>query len=282
MNQVKVVFAVLICVLLIEISFSGCSKSAPIPDVDFLGNVSAISREEGSGTRSEFETLIKTNSRGSVQIASSTEEMIQMTADAPNRIGYLAYSSVKDNTQVKTISVDGIAPDMKTIQNGKYPLCRSYFLAYSGELSALESDFLTYILSAGQDIVENYAMTVKKSGTFLSDRSEGTIRISGSSSVAPILAALTEDYKTYNPNAAIEITVTDSTEGLTSAIRGECDMAMSSRDLKSYEEELLTKRAIARDAIAVIVNQENPITDLSIDQIGKLYNKECEDWQDLK
>ncbi|MDD7429156.1 MAG: polyphosphate kinase 1, partial [Oscillospiraceae bacterium] len=82
-------------------------------------------------------------------------------------------------------------------------------------------------------------------------------------------------------NVTIEITATDSSDGLNSAIRGECDLAMSSRELADYEDELLTKKAVARDGIAVIVNAENPVDDLSEEQIKYIYDNNAEKWSDL-
>ncbi len=270
-----------LALILVGFIAAGCAKSTSVPDVSYLGEIEAVSREEGSGTRAEFESLLNTDGKGTDFIALSTEEMTEHTAETENSIGYSAYSSLASFAGVKAVAVDGVSPDTETIKDGSYPLCRSYYAAYSGELNDVENDFLSYVLSAGQETVEKFALPVKESSTFLSDKSAGTIKISGSSSVAPVIAQLAEDYKGYNPNAEITIEVTDSTRGLTAAIRGDCDIALSSRDLKDYEEELLTKKAIAKDAIAVIVNSENPVTSLSSSQIKKIYSGEYESWQDL-
>ncbi|MCI5752567.1 MAG: substrate-binding domain-containing protein [Oscillospiraceae bacterium] len=122
----------------------------------------------------------------------------------------------------------------------------------------------------------------KNSTSFLSDKSSGSITICGSTSMAPFIEKMAEDYYSYNPNVVIEITATDSSDGLNSAIRGECDLAMSSRELADYEDELLTKKAVARDGIAVIVNAENPVDDLSEEQIKYIYDNNAEKWSDLK
>ena len=100
--------------------------------------------------------------------------------------------------------------------------------------------------------------------------------------MAPLIEKMASDYKGYNPNVTIEIAATDSSDGLNSAIRGECDIAMSPRELTDYENELLTKKAVARDGIAVIVNAENPVSDLSKEQIKQIYDNNAEKWSDLK
>lgn len=60
----------------------------------------------------------------------------------------------------------------------------------------------------------------------------------------------------------------------------ECDFAISSRELKSYERELLTSKAFARDAIVLIVNKQNLINNLSMKQIKALYET-CNEWKSL-
>ena len=99
--------------------------------------------------------------------------------------------------------------------------------------------------------------------------------------MAPLIEKMAEDYKNFNPSIKIEIVSTDSSNGLNSAIRGECDFAMSSRELVDYENELLTKKAIAKDGIAVVVNRDNPINNISKKQIKKIYDNKIENWSDL-
>ncbi|MGN0585213.1 MAG: substrate-binding domain-containing protein, partial [Ruminococcus sp.] len=246
------------------------------------GEITVVSREEGSGTREEFEKITGTNASGTDNIALSTEEVSGMISDDVNAVGYAAYSTAELSGDIKTVSVNGIAVNEENISSGKYPLCRNYYLAYTGELSEAENDFLTYVMSAGQVIADNECVAVKKSSSFLSDKSSGNIKIDGSTSMAPLIEKMAEDYCSYNPNVVIEVTATDSSDGLNSVIRGECDLAMSSRELADYENELLTKKAVARDGIAVIVNAENPVNDLSKKQIKQIYDNNARIWSDLK
>ena len=83
-----------------------------------------------------------------------------------------------------------------------------------------------------------------------------------------------------NPRAQVTVEVTDSSKGLTAAIRRECDFGISSRELKSYEKELLTANVFARDAIVLIVNKQNPVNNLSTKQIKALYET-CNEWKNL-
>lgn len=267
---------------------TACSKKSKLPDLSSLGEINAVTREEGSGTRAEFESLINTQEKGADIISESTDEVLKTVASSKDSIGYVAYSAADANDKkssssaYKVLDVDGIKPSEKTISNGKYPLCRDYIVASKKEYTALEDDFMSYIMSKGQDIVGKYCIRKKKSATFLSDKAKGKLSIEGSSSVAPIMQELIDDYKKYNENAEIALKVSDSSSGLNAVIRGECDWAISSRSLKDYENELLQTKVIGSDAIAVIVNRDNPVTGLSIKQIKGVYDKDFEKWNDIK
>lgn len=95
------------------------------------------------------------------------------------------------------------------------------------------------------------------------------------------MKTLAETYQTLNPNVKIEIRETDSQNGLSGAMEGTYDLGMSSRELKSYEEELLTKVKIAQDNIEVIVNKDNPVREISMDQLRKIYTGELTEWSQL-
>lgn len=260
---------------------TGCGKNVDVPDMSSMGTINVISREEGSGTKTEFDNLVDTDAAGTNSVADSTDNVISDVTDDKNAIGYIASSKLEGGS-VKVLNVDGVTPEEASIEKGKYPLCRDYTLVYSGELSAVAKDFMAYVKSAGQTVVADYCVPVKKSETFLSDKSSGTVEIHGSTSAAPIVSKLAEEYMKINPAANVVVTESDSTQGLNDALQGRCDLGMSSRSLQSYESELLTSYVFGRDAIAVIVNSENPLTDISIDMLKKIYDKKYTEWGDLK
>ena len=93
---------------------------------------------------------------------------------------------------------------------------------------------------------------------------------------------LAEAYKNVNNEADIEIQTNDSTTGMTSAADGICDIGMASRELKDTEiESGLTPLVIAMDGIAVIVNNDNPVSDISSDEIKSVYIGETESWESI-
>lgn len=260
---------------------TGCGAKVDVPDMSSMGTVNVVSREEGSGTKTKFDNLVGTDATGTNTVADSTDKVISEVASDKNAIGYIAYSA-ENNSGVKVLDVDGVAPDAASIEKDKYPLCRDYILVYNGELSAVAQDFMAYVKSAGQAVVADYCVPVKKSETFLSDKSGGTVEIHGSTSAAPIVSKLAEEYMKINPSAKVVVTESDSTQGLNDVLQGRCDLGMSSRSLQSYESELLTSYVFGRDAIAVIVNSENPLSDISVDMLKKIYDKKYTAWSDLR
>ena len=277
----KVIGRVLAMTALGSLLLTGCGAKLDVPDMSSMGTINVVSREEGSGTKTEFDNLVDTDAAGTNTVADSTDKVISEVASDKNAIGYIAYSA-ENNSGVKVLDVDGTAPDTASVEKDKYPLCRDYILVYNGELSAVAQDFMAYVKSAGQAVVADYCVPVKKSETFLSDKSGGTVEIHGSTSAAPIVSKLAEEYMKINPAAKIVVTESDSTQGLNDALQGRCDLGMSSRSLQSYESELLTSYVFGRDAIAVIVNSENPLSDISVDMLKKIYDKKYTAWSDLR
>ena len=93
---------------------------------------------------------------------------------------------------------------------------------------------------------------------------------------------LIEAYKTVNPNVSIQLQESDSTTGMNDAIEGRSDIGMASRELKDSETGSgLTGIVIATDGIAVIVNNDNPIENLTSEQIKTIFLGEAESWKEF-
>ncbi|MCD8132203.1 MAG: substrate-binding domain-containing protein [Lachnospiraceae bacterium] len=268
----------------------GAAKTTPNPveGLEALGSVQVISREGGSGTRSAFADLVgfskstdgtKTdNTTDAAIIAESTEAVILSVSENSAAIGYISMGSAVDSEEIKILAVDGTDATTENVRNGSYSLSRPFCLAWSGSLNELEQDFLTYVLGSGQEIVEQSYVSVSNSTTFLSGQYEGAITIHGSTSAAPLLEELAAAYMEINPHAVINVTASDSTSGLNDAMQGACDFAMSSRELKDYEKELLDYEVIAQDGIAVIVNGLNPLADITLEELNAIFTGDITDW----
>lgn len=93
---------------------------------------------------------------------------------------------------------------------------------------------------------------------------------------------LKEAYLEKNPNVTIEVQQSDSSSGMTDAIDGTCDIGMASRELKDSEtSEGLTPTVIALDGIAVIVNNDSPVTNLTSQQVKDIFTGVSAVWSDV-
>ena len=93
---------------------------------------------------------------------------------------------------------------------------------------------------------------------------------------------LKEAYEEVNANVTIEINTSDSSTGVSSALEGTCDLGMASRALKDSEKEAgATEVTIAKDGIAVIVNNNNPMDDLTKETVKNIYVGDILTWSEI-
>ena len=193
-----------------------------------------------------------------------------------NSLGYISLGSLNDT--VTAVKIDGVEATADNVSNGTYKIARPFNIATKGEdLSDAAQDFVNYILSKdGQQIItDNGYISVGEGKEFTSNNASGKLVIAGSSSVTPVMEKLVEAYGKVNANVEIEVQESDSSTGMQSTIDGLCDIGMASRELKDSETEAgLVATEIAKDGIAVIVNNESGITDLTSDQVKQIYTGE--------
>ena len=109
----------------------------------------------------------------------------------------------------------------------------------------------------------------------------GTVSTDGSTSMEKVIGFLSEAY--MNKNSAVKVTYnpTGSGSGIKAVQAGSCDIGLASRDLKPEEATDLNGTVVAIDGIAMIVNKENPVKDLTIEQIAALYKGEITHWSEV-
>lgn len=258
---------------------------------DASKTISVVTREEGSGTRDAFTELTgvlvkngdnKTdNTTTSAVTINSTEAVITNVKDNEAAIGYISLGSLNDT--VKALKIGGVEATADNVKSGDYAVSRPFNIAYKGELSDVAQDFVDYIMSSdGQKIVsDNGYVTVSENAAYSGKKPSGKISVAGSSSVSPVMEKLAEAYQRVNTNAKVEIQTSDSSAGMQSAMGGTCDIGMASRDLKDEEKSALKVETIAKDGIAVIVNNANTCDDLTLDQVKSIYTGETTVWSDI-
>ena len=278
------------------------------------GEITVLTREDGSGTLSAFTELFGIEEMvPEAIITNSTAVMMTTVQGNPDAIGYISLGSL--NETVKALTIDGVEPSVDTILSGEYTVSRPFNIATGAEVSEVAQDFINFILSeqgqavilengyipvvtgeaatdeaAAEETTEEATEETTEEATeeaaevtpYASNMAEGNVVVSGSSSVTPVMEKLIETYATVNPNATVELQQSDSTTGMNNAMNGVCDIGMASRALKDSELEAgLVPTTIAMDGIAVIVNNENTLTGMTSEQVTKVFTGEITNWADL-
>jgi phosphate transport system substrate-binding protein len=279
----KKILAVALSAIMALGVLTGCGSSSD--------NISVISREDGSGTRSAFTELMGVmvddvdNTTASAEISQSTSVVLTTVAGNTNAIGYVSLGSLNDT--VKAVKVDGVEATVDNIKAGSYAVSRPFEVVTNDNLTDLSKDFISFILSKqGQDIIsEEGYITIDDNAAEYETKKEmsGKIVLAGSTSVSPVMQVIADAYMALYPDVTIEIQQTGSGAGITSTIEGACDIGMSSRALKDEElAEGISETTIAMDGIAVVVNNENTVEDLTSEQIRQIFTGEITSWADVQ
>lgn len=277
----KKFLALLSCAVLMAATAVGCGSQNE--------KITVVAREDGSGTRSAFSELMgvvkddKDNTTDTAEVTNSTSVMLTTVAGNKAAIGYVSLGSLNDT--VKAVKVDGVEATAENVKAGKYAVSRPFNIVTGKDLTPLAQDFISYILSTdGQAVVDEKGyISVTQGEAYKASGQTGTLTIAGSTSVAPLMEVLADKYMALNSGVKIEIQQSGSSAGITSAVEGVCQIGMASRELKDSETAKgVTATKIAVDGIAVIVNKDNSFSELTSDQIRKIYTGETTQWSDLK
>lgn len=287
-NTGKIILAAVTGLLLTAV-LAGCGAGG----FDPAGDITVISREEGSGTRGAFIELFGIEEKdadgnkidktvATADINDSTGLVLTGVASNQNSIGYVSLGAMNDT--VKALKIDGAEATVENIKNGVYKISRPFKLASKTGMSAPAQDFVDFILSAeGQAVAEDMGyIAVSGTAAYAGAKPSGKIVVAGSSSVSPLMEKLREAYLLVNTNATVEVQQSDSTTGMNSAIEGICDIGMASRELKDSELEAgLVPTVIALDGLAVIVHPANTAEELTVQQVKDIYTGVITNWSEI-
>ena len=299
--KLKKFLAVAAIVAMTAVSVVGCGSkeegteggTEPKTEWDAGNDISVVSREDGSGTRGAFIELFGVEEKDEngekmdmtteeAAITNSTSVMMNTVAGNEYAIGYISLAALDDT--VKALKIDGAEATVDNIKSGTYKIQRPFNIVTKEGLSDVAQDFVNYIMSPdGQKVVEeNNGIPMDDVKPYESNGATGKIVVAGSSSVSPIMEKLKEAYLKVNTGAEIEIQTNDSTTGVTSVIDGLCDIGMASRELKDTETSAgVTATVIALDGIAVIVNNDSAVDELSSEQVKSIYTGEVLTWDEV-
>ena len=109
----------------------------------------------------------------------------------------------------------------------------------------------------------------------------GTVSTDGSTSMEKVIGFLSEAYMENNSGVTVTYNPTGSGSGIQAVQEGRCDIGLTSRDLTEEEAKTLQETVVAIDGIAMVINPENTVEDLSLEDIARIYKGEVTNWKDL-
>lgn len=278
-QQLKIGF---ILILLNLVILGGCiQKQEGLPIVVF-------GRDNASGTRDFFwqrvmgkenftEYLREKNSNGGIYIS---------VTQTPGAIGYVSLGYV--DSGIKVLKIDNITANVSNILAGAYPIQRNLLLVTKGNETPLEKEFIAYIQSdEGQAVVQEEGFVPLQTHSPYNSSSSlprGTLSISGSTTVFPIIEKAKDGFQKLYPDIIVIVSSTGSGPGITAVSEGTVNIGMASRDLKPSELTLgLLPYTIASDGIAIIVNTENTYTEsVTLAELKAIYTGEITTWDQLQ
>ena len=280
----KVIFVMIALVIALTAVLAACGGEK---------DIAVIARTSGSGTRDAFESIVKSEDGTALKDAGlmkgaleqdKTSTVISLVSSTETGIGYVSLGSVDDS--VKVLKVEGVEATAENVLSGDYKMQRPFVIMTSkamGEnLTAATKDFLAFLRSTqAQDVVEEEGYVRQDEGateyTAPASAVSGTVSISGSTSVDPLMDKLIGKYKEIGGASVAGVEISKNCQGSShgiSAVKADKTgnvIGLGSSAVKEADEAEIAHFEIALDAIAVIVNPENTLEDITIAQLFDIY-----------
>lgn len=280
----KVIFVMIALVIALTAVLAACGGEK---------DIAVIARTSGSGTRDAFESIVKSKDGTALKDAGlmkgaleqdKTSTVISLVSSTETGIGYVSLGSVDDS--VKVLKVEGVEATAENVLSGDYKMQRPFVIMTSkamGEnLTAATKDFLAFLRSTqAQDVVEEEGYVRQDEGateyTAPASAVSGTVSISGSTSVDPLMDKLIGKYKEIGGASVAGVEISKNCQGTShgiSAVKADKTgnvIGLGSSAVKEADEAEIAHFEIALDAIAVIVNPENTLEDITIAQLFDIY-----------
>jgi phosphate transport system substrate-binding protein len=261
------------------------AEPEPVSGFDVSNPIALYTREDGSGTRGAFTELTGVGEDMSPEAAvfSETNEILTQVEENPFAISYVSLGSLTPG--VKALSIDGVTPSTQTIKDGSFKIQRPFIVCVNAENAENElvQGFIAFMMSAeGQEIsASKWIKADEAAPAYAASGLSGTLKVGGSTSVEPCMVEMVKRYNEFVPGVTVEISGGGSGTGISEATDGVVHIGMSSRELTDDETAALTPTVIAQDGVAVIVNQANPLENLTLEQVRQVFVGELTTWGEL-
>ena len=289
----KKTLALITLMLIVTLMLGACGGDGGSGSIEEK-NISVTTREDGSGTKSAFMEIIGLKGKediASVIMQNSTAGILTEVKGNPNAIAYESLGYVTGD--VKMLKVDGVEATIENIKNGSYKISRPLSVVFKE--STLTADvnraFLDFLQSSdAQRIIseEGYVSIIDNATTYSVDGSlSGTINISGSTSLKPLMDELVKEFGSLQANVTVNVGGGGSGQGYSDANDGVTEIGMISEEFNSEKAPDCTFLTVCKDGIAVIVHKDNPVDSISMESLKNIYDVDADadavtKWGDLR
>lgn len=277
-KKIRTVISVLLVALCMATGLSACKKTGFNPDT----NVTVVTREDGSGTKSAVMEMLglkgKADVAGALTLSSTAAVLTEIKSNS-YAIGFESLGYVTD--EVKTLKVNGVEASVANVKDGSYKLSRPLSIVYKAETitDGAEKAFFNYLQSSeAQTIItaDGYISTKENPQKYrVISGLSGKIDISGSTSLEPLMIKLAEEFEKIQSGVEISVGGGGSGTGYKNGENGTSDFGMISETFKQEKAPGCVSYEVAKDGIAMIVNKNNTCDNLTMEQLKAIYNCEA-------
>jgi phosphate transport system substrate-binding protein len=292
-KKMKRRITIITLVTVLALALCACGKtSAPAagtaqdnaPKFDTSKSITIVAREDGSGTKSAFMELIGLKGKSdpvNVIIQTGTAGVLAEVRSNPAAIAYESLGYVTND--VRALKVEGVEATVANIKNGTYKISRPLSVVYKE--SSLGTDinnaFLAFLKSGNaQKIISDkgYVPLTDNATEYTIDGSlSGSIDVSGSTSLQPLMIELAAAFENLQPNVSVSVSGGGTGTGYNNAEEGVSGFGMISEEFNLEKAPSCTHYIVCKDGIAVIVHKDNPLDSISMEQLKNIYDAEAGD-----
>ncbi|MCL2338123.1 MAG: extracellular solute-binding protein [Firmicutes bacterium] len=245
-------------------------------------NISTVAREDGSGTKTAFMELIGLKGKPdptNVIVQNGTAGVLAEVKSNPAAIAYDSLGYVTD--EVKKLKVDGVEPTIENIKNGAYKISRPLSVVYKESTldKAVNKAFFSFLQSRdAQKIISDngYVSLVDNASVYrINGALSGDIDVSGSTSLQPLMIELATAFEKLQPNIKVNVSGGGSGTGYKNANEGVSAFGDISEEFSPDKAPGCTSYTVCKDGIAVIVNKNNPLDNITMEQLKNIYNADA-------
>ena len=276
---------ILAAIAIAPIALASCGPKEFDPE----SNITVVTREDGSGTKGAFMEILGLKNQPDVSNAVVQNSTAAVLAEVENNQYAIAFDSLGYlDDSVKKLTVDGVEANSANIKSGEYSISRPLNVIYKEATitgSPLYTDYLSFLGSSqAQSIISDngYVSIADGASEYEANPSlAGEIDISGSTSLQPLMILLAEEYQRLNPDVVVNVSGGGSGTGYSNAEAGVSAFGMISEEFNSEKAASCTPYTVAKDGIGIIVNLNNPLSDISKQDLALIYDSEAKEGEQI-